>query len=106
MLAALHHSCKQLLQLLSNGNMLFRSVRAPHAAHACQCAANHMSTLPSVHTALYTVYMLQALREEDLAAIVDAGDPIRYSSGEVVRSFSYTAVYTMFQPCRRCGKKT
>jgi hypothetical protein len=26
----------------------------------------------------------QALREEDLAAIVDAGDPIRYSPGEVI----------------------
>lgn len=39
---------------------------------------------------------LQALREQDLAAIADAGDPIRYSPGELVALAHPGAAATAF----------
>uniref|UniRef100_A0A383VZL0 cGMP-dependent protein kinase n=1 Tax=Tetradesmus obliquus TaxID=3088 RepID=A0A383VZL0_TETOB len=49
-----------------------------------------------VLAALRQCRSLQALREEDLAAIVDAGDPIRYSPGEVIAIAQPTAPATAF----------
>ncbi|WIA31049.1 hypothetical protein OEZ86_001080 [Tetradesmus obliquus] len=49
-----------------------------------------------VLAALRQCRSLQALREEDLAAIVDAGDPIRYSPGEVIAIAQPAAPATAF----------
>lgn len=61
-----------------------------------QHAQTHHQTLRLPPYKTLVVLSTQALREQDLVAISDAGDPIRYSPGELVALAQTGAAATAF----------